>query len=360
MYQIHRKFYQIQGIDETDYSQKAYDRKEKLRIYGKLVSEGCSQKTALEAIKISRATYYRWKRSYQLFGLAGLEDESRSPNNPRKTAWTRKDERLVLKVRKKFKLWGKYKIAAILSREYRINLSASTVGRIISKFIKKGEIKPVSFYFGIKIKKRRVFNGHAQRWEYGMKAREPGELLQMDHATIKLGCGKNVKHFKAICPITKLVAEKAYTNATSTLAEDFLKHAQEHLPFGIKSIQVDGGSEFMGDFEEACRRKNIPLYVLPPRRPQFNAHVERGNGTAKYEFYYQCDFPPVLSIVNQCLQKFVEFYNTYRPHQSLQYKTPMEHYKLLMEEKRKKESRVKLALLATEAKIKTKTHISLS
>jgi len=56
---LHRKFYHIQGIDETAYSQKTYDREKKLKLYQKLISEGCSQKTALEAIKASRATYYR-------------------------------------------------------------------------------------------------------------------------------------------------------------------------------------------------------------------------------------------------------------------------------------------------------------
>ncbi|MFC1842445.1 integrase core domain-containing protein [Candidatus Dependentiae bacterium] len=357
---LHRKFYHIRGIDETAYSKKAYSREKKLRLYKKLVSEGCTQKTALEAIETSKASYYRWKKNYQICGLEGLENESRRPRNLRKSAWTKKDEQLVLKVRKRFKLWGKYKIAAILVREYSVNLSALTVGRIISKFIKKGKIKPVGFYFGRATKKRRVFDHHAQRWQYGMKTQEPGELVQMDHATIRLSCGKIVKHFKAICPLTKLTAERGYTNATSALAEQFLEYAQEQLPFKIKSIQVDGGSEFMGDFENACQRKNISLYVLPPRSPKFNAHVERGNSTVKYEFYYLYDGPSALNILNLRLQKFVEFYNTYRPHQSLRYKTPMEYYELLLNKKRKMESRVKIALLATEANFESKTHISLS
>jgi len=128
----------------------------------------------------------------------------------------------------------------------------------------------------------------------------------------------------------------------------------------IKSIQVDGGSEFRGEFENACKREKIPLYVLPPRSPKFNAHVERGNGTVKYEFYYLYDGPPVLSVVNQRLKVFVEFYNTYRPHQSLQYRTPMEYYKQLSIELNKKESRVKFALPAKEAKFESNTQTALS
>lgn len=85
----------------------------------------------------------------------------------------------------------------------------------------------------------------------------------------------------------------------------------------MKSIQVDGGSEFMGDFEKACQVSDIPLWVLPPRSPKFNAHVERGNGTAKYEFYYQYEGLPTLYMINKNLQKFADFYNQVRPHQGI-------------------------------------------
>ena len=48
--------------------------------------------------------------------------------------------------------------------------------------------------------------------------------------------------------------------------------------------QVDGGSESMADFEEACYELDIPLlHVLPPRRPQWNGCVERTNRSARAE-----------------------------------------------------------------------------
>ncbi len=49
-------------------------------------------------------------------------------------------------------------------------------------------------------------------------------------------------------------------------AADFLEYIREQFLFRIVSIQVDGGSEFMGDFEQLCRAKAIPFYVLPPDR----------------------------------------------------------------------------------------------
>ena len=351
----HKTVYHKKGTDETDYSAEAYERKKKLEHYKQLISEGCSQKTVFKALEMPKSTYYRWKKNYYLFGLSGIEDESKCPKNHRNPKWTLKDELLVLETRRKHPIWGKNKIAKVLSRDHGSIISKSTVGRIISRLIRIGKVKTVGFHMGRKVKKKRVFDSHAKRWIYGMKAQNPGELVQMDHATIQLDCGKIVKHFKAICPVTKLTAEKAYASATSDIASEFLIFAQEQLPFQIKSIQVDGGSEFMGAFEASCQNKRIDLFVLPPRSPKFNAHVERGNGTVKYEFYYAYDGPPVFGVINQRLQKFVEFYNTYRPHQSLDYDTPMEFYKKLSNKLKDDESRVKLALPATEANIQSET-----
>jgi hypothetical protein len=73
-----------------------------------------------------------------------------------------------------------------------------------------------------KPKKKHNFSGYAQRWTYGMKAQVPGELIQIDHATIKLGDGMEIKHFKAVCPITKFAAEQVYKSATSFVSEEFL------------------------------------------------------------------------------------------------------------------------------------------
>ena len=93
----------------------------------------------------------------------------------------------------------------------------------------------------------------------------------------------------------------------------------------IKSIQVDGGAEFMGAFESACESLKIPLYVLPPRRPQYNGTVERSHSTVKCEFYYQYSGIEVLWKIRDKLQEFTHFYNTFRPHQNLNYMTPMQY-----------------------------------
>ena len=327
---LQKKFYYKTGIDESEYSAIVYERKEKLALYDQLKKEGCSQKTALQAIKVPRSTCYRWKRQYKQRGLFGLADESRRPNKVRIPQWSATLETYISLLRRQYPLFGKYKIAVLLKREYSIDTSVSTVGRVLKKLVSRRSLLPVSFYYGhVKVKRRRTFNKHAQRWRYGMKAKQPGDMIQVDHLVVTIAPGYTIRQFTATCPLTRLTTEQAYSHATSRSATNFLNYMREEFPFEIKSIQVDGGSEFMAQFEHTCKNYGIQLYVLPPRSPQYNGSVERRNGTARYECYSLYDGEPNLLAIRRYLRRFMHHYNTFRPHQSLQYQTPWQYYQSL-------------------------------
>jgi transposase len=321
----------VWGIDEAEYSQKAYSREKMLRSYQELRKQGASESTILETLGVSRSGLYRWKKRYKQLGLAGLEDESRRPRNTRKPQWSEKIARDVLFLRRKNPLYGKYKIATILNRGYKKKVSVSTAGRIISKFIQQQKIQPASFYYERPRKKWRIFNNHARRIPGDIIPKQPGELLQIDHMTVNITSDYSVKHFQLVCPITRIAAKRPYSRATSKTAKDFLLYAQKELPFDIISCQVDGGSEFMGEFEQACETLGIPLYVIPPRTPEDNGNVERANKTSKYEFYSFYQGALNLGAMRSKMRKFVQKYNTFRPHQALQYLTPMQYYRKLTE-----------------------------
>ena len=104
---------------------------------------------------------------------------------------------------------------------------------------------------------------------------------------------------------------------------------KKEFPFKIRSIQVDEGAEFMGEFEASCCQSKIELFVLPPRSPKYNGTVERHNSTAKYEFYALYDGPIDLSHLRYALSVFTNNYNNFRPHQALQYQTPWQYYQLM-------------------------------
>ena len=75
------------------------------------------------------------------------------------------------------------------------------------------------------------------------------------------------------------------SRATSRNAKRFLAYPQAQAPFPIRSLQVDGGSVFRDEFEQSCQDLGIPLYVLPPKKPEYNGCVARANGASRYEFY---------------------------------------------------------------------------
>lgn len=324
-----KKLYVKCSIDESEYSKIVYERKEKVLLFDKLRANSCPELLALEAVKVPRSTIFRWKRLYKLRQLSGLEPKSRAPDNVRQPEWDSSLEKRVLQLRKQNPTYGKSKIAIILKRDWNIVVSASTVGRILAQFIIRNLIKPASFYSAKRRIRSRIFNNHAQRWNREMKAKKPGEYIQIDHMSVSLNSEFSVKHFQAICPITKIVVEEAYKSATSNIASQFLELVRKQMPFPIQSIQVDGGSEFMGEFEQACKNYNIPLYVLPPRSPEYNGNVERANGSAKFEFYYLYDGVCNLFSLRRELGRYVKKYNTFRPHQALQYLTPWQYYNQL-------------------------------
>jgi len=321
------KSYRSWRIDERVFSETAKNRREKLDLFNKLRKEGCTEETALEVIKVSRATYFRWRSAYSKHGLSGLEPERTVPINKRTPQWSRQIEQQVLHLRKQFPLWGKKTLAAILRRDRNLEISESTVGRILNKLIKLDKIRPVAFYYGrVKVKKPRVFNHHAKRWQRGMCAKNPGELIQIDHMTINLYGGTNLKHFEAICPITKITVAQTYNAASSKSAADFLEFVRLKMPFKIKSIQVDGGSEFRDKFENLCQQQNIPLFVLPPKSPELNGNVERVNKTLRYEFYRLYDGLLDFFSIRKSLKDYLKIYNEYRPHQNLNLLTPMAYW----------------------------------
>ena len=133
-----------------------------------------------------------------------------------------------------------------------------------------------------------------------------------------------LKHFTARDIISRWDVLEAHTRATSSTASGFIDVLLKRMPFPIKAIQVDGGSEFQDAFERECQRRGIKLFVLPPRSPKLNGHVERAQRTHTEEFYEVTEASFEIGELNRALLKWEKVYNTIRPHQSLGYLTPQQ------------------------------------
>src|SRR5262249_53974189 len=197
-------------------------------------------------------------------------------------------------------------------------VSNATVGRIIAYLVARGVIEPVP---NLRRRKgaaaRQWRRKHAVRLPKGKKPTRPGELVQVDTLSVNVRPDKAIKHFTAYDPVGRFTAAKAFSTATAGCAKNFLDKLVKAFPFAISGIQVDGGSEFMAEFEQACKDKGLALFVLPPKRPQLNGAVERAQGSWRYEFYACHDLPQRLNRLNEHIDAFAHLYNDASQHPSV-------------------------------------------
>lgn len=269
---------------------------------------------------ISPDTFYRWKHRYDSKNIRTLEDHSRKPKHVRQHTWSGEMEQAVLDLRNEYPRWGKEKIAVLLKGK-EIALSVSMVGRILKHLKLRGILKePIPNC--ISARKRQRKRPYAVRKPKEYVAKKPGDIVEVDTLDMRPLPGVTLKQFTARDIVSRWDVLKVSRSATSTSAAKFIDTIIERMPFEVKALQIDGGSEFQGIFEEVCQQYGIKLFVLPPRSPKLNGHVERANRTHTEEFYEVTDSSFDMDEITKALLKWEYIYNTIRPHQSLGYLTP--------------------------------------
>ena len=271
---------------------------------------------------ISRQTFYRWKPRYDGWDLSTLEDRSHRPHHRGQPTWTGEQAERVRRLREQYPRWGKDKLAVLLQQQGWA-VSVSMVGRILTSLRQRGVLRdPVRF----RVKRRRGTEHRpwALRKPRDYAVERPGDLVQLDTLDLRPAPGVVLKQFTARDMISRWDVIEVHRRATSTAAKLFLDTLERRLPFPLRALQVDGGSEFAAVFERACLQRGIKLFVLPPRSPKLNGRVERANRTHTEEFYEITPFSLPLSELNRELQAWEQTYNTVRPHQALGYLTPQQ------------------------------------
>jgi len=324
LFGLHKSFYKLSSyaIREKNKSKVRSIYEKPVKQWDKLKAEGVSDKVISEFLGISRASYYRYRRI--LHNLRkNIYPTSKAPKHKRSSQIDENIRQLILMIRRENPTYGKNKIYIILAREHSIKLSESSVGRVIKNFQDRGLIqKSIS---APRMRRRRRFKGHAKAWEYNMKATKPGEMIQIDHMSVSKN-QLSIKHFQAWDPKSKFIFADVFSRASSSVAKTFLHAFIKQAPFKITSIQVDGGSEFMKEFEEECFKLGIKLFVLPPKRPQYNGGVERGNRIFREEFYERKDLiADSIGAMSFDLKISIKKYNNFRPHFNLKGLTPMQY-----------------------------------
>jgi putative transposase len=270
----------------------------------------------------SRPTVYRWLARYDRLRLETLEDRSSAPRRRRRPTWTLRQLGAVRELRTRYPRWGKAKLRVLLRREGLI-LSSSMIGRILGRLRRSGDLRePLA---SIRRRMRSWRRPYAVRKPAGWPVERPGDLVQIDTVEIRPAAGPPFKQFTARDVISRWDTLEVRRSATARLASEVLDALAARMPFPVRAISVDGGSEFMAEFEAACQTRGIALFVLPPRSPKLHGSVERANRTHTEEFYEVTDELLEPAAIRDALLAWERTYNTIRPHQALGYLTPAEY-----------------------------------
>ena len=270
---------------------------------------------------ITRVTLSLWLSRYDPCRPETLEHRSTKPYQLRKPEWTSEAAIAVRELRLKHPRWGKKKLVVLLKRD-GWTLSQSTVGRILKHLKATHQIKdPVK---RLKFQWRKSNRPWAVRKPKGYGAKRPGDILQVDTVDLRPLPGVVLKQLSVVDVVSRWSGIEVKSRATSRVTRNSMASIMERIPFPVKAIQIDGGSEFMAEFEEFCKERELSLFVLPPHSPKLNGRVERFNRTSREEFHECNDSDVSVSAMNLAARSWEVTYNTIRPHEALGQKTPQE------------------------------------
>lgn len=163
-----------------------------------------------------------------------------------------------------------------------------------------------------------------KKWHYSLPrpiAEKPGDLMQID--TVHFVTSSKKRFY--VYTIIDLYSRWAYAEVVEKISAGrslvFLRNAREHAKFKFQMIQSDHGPEFSSWFTQGLTRMKIAHRHSRVRKCNDNAHIERFNRTIQDECFGRekpVNYDRYLSLIND----YLNYYNNFRLHLSLDLKTP--------------------------------------
>jgi len=274
---------------------------------------------------ISRKTFYKWFNRFRHSkqAIRVLADQPRAPQHRRKWEVSLIQEDRIKRLRKSYIHYGKKKLKVLYRRQYNEDISCWKIERVI----RKHKLYPD------RIRQKKIARKQARAREKPKrriiqlkKERRLWFLLQIDTIVIYWD---NLKRYiiTAVDHASKLGYARMYKTKSSKVAADFLYRLRHLIDQPIENIQTDNGSEFAYYFERATNKLNINRYFSRVKTPKDNPEAERFNQTLQYEWLYDGNLDFDCDRFNHHLTEWLIEYNFNRPHQKLDYLTPIEHIK---------------------------------
>lgn len=318
---VPKKWDLLRCVGRDNVSEKAQLKLEWIIFYN-TVGEKNATATA-DHFGITRKTLHKWLERFDERRLETLEEDSRTPHKTRERDITSLQRIRIIKLRKKHLRWGKMKLQKRYFKKYAEDISSWKIQKVIEE---------ENLYFDkTQITKQQKRRKQAQKQQKKritafVKENKINHLWHVDTVLVTMPQGGYRYLLTAIDDVSKLAYARLYTTHSSKQAADFLKRLHYLTEGEIINLHHDNGTEFEKDFKQACVQLQLPQWYSRVRTPKDNAVLERFNRTIQEEFVDTTMITPdETTQFNQALADWLEEYNNVRPHQALDYLTPLEY-----------------------------------
>ena len=160
----------------------------------------------------------------------------------------------------------------------------------------------------------------------------PGEMMHLDTKRLPLlkGEEKTKKReylFVGIDDYSRELYAAIMPDKTQYSAKKFLDQILDECPYDIEQIYTDNGLEYKGNekhaFVKLCKKNRIEQRFTKVKRPQTNGKAERVIRTLMDMWHNRIEFKNRNHRKLELI-RFVNYYNTVKPHKGINNKTPIE------------------------------------
>lgn len=270
--------------------------------------------------RISPKTGYKWINRFEADGLEGISERPNAPKDFYNKINTENRD-LIIKLRKEHPFWGAPKIEAYLSRRHDNIPSVSTIGRVLRMAKLTRPSKPSVF------KKAESKLTESERPNHVWSADFKGQF--------KTKCGVYnypltiADHFSRRLIGIHNLRSTTLVDTKKSLTKSFKEHGLPDI------IRTDNGTPFTGaNGPSQLSVWWIELGIKPELTakgvPQQNGRHERMHRVLNEEAIDVRNF--TFSGQRKNFHKYLDFYNSERPHQGIDNKVPNDIYKKSLKE----------------------------
>lgn len=161
----------------------------------------------------------------------------------------------------------------------------------------------------------------------------PGEMMHSDNTQLPMLKGetsqtKPEKLYVAIDDFSRELYAAVLPDKTQFSSAVFLQQVLEECPYTIETWYTDNGTEYKGNpkehiFMQLCQKYGIKQSFTKIKNPKTNGKAERVIGTLFQMWHSKTKFKSNIHR-KQELIRFVNYYNTVKPHKGIDGLTPFE------------------------------------